>query len=251
MEVVQIMDRPGSIAAYDDEVSRGQHATRAFRSGWRARAVSVPATEFTGDFYLACELDDTVWFAVGDFSGHGLGAAIFTMMVREELERSIDHCRNRCLVEIVARLDALLRDELPSNRFASLVVGRADPDGRVTLVNAGHCLPLVLRRDGTVDAIEAGGPVVGIVPSPSWSSAAFRIVAGERLLVYTDGLIEARDDQDDEFGLSRIAGIASTADAESTVEALVREVGRFSGGRQEDDLTLFVLSREREGATDE
>lgn len=214
-----------------------------FPSGWRVRAVSLPATEFSGDFYIATEVDGALWFAVGDFAGHGLGAAIFGMMVREELDRAIDHCRYTCLVEMVRRIDAMMREELPSNRFASLVVGRADADGRVTMVNAGHCLPLVLRADGAFESVATGGPVVGIVPSPDWSSTVTEIRRGDRLLVYTDGLLEARDENEDEFGSDRIAAVARSADAESTIDSLVGEVDRFTRGRRHDDLTLFVLDR--------
>ena len=243
MGLAEIVGTPGRVVGPGDEEPRRLHASRAFRSGWQARAASVPATGFTGDFYLTCELDDTVWFAVGDFSGHGLGAAIFSMMVREELERSIDHCRNRCLIEIVARLDAILRDELPSNRFASLVVGRAEPDGRVSPVNAGHCHPLVLRRGGAVETIGTGGRVVGIVPAPSWTSASFEMASGDRLLIYTDGLMEAVDDDETEFGTQRIADVASGSGADATVEALLREVEQFRRGRRDDDLSVFTLSR--------
>jgi sigma-B regulation protein RsbU (phosphoserine phosphatase) len=241
VEELRIVPAPGIVP--DKPAGLGTHAVRRFRSGLQARATSLPATEFTGDFYTTCEIGDDVWFAVGDFSGHGLGAAIFAMMVREELDRSIDHCRHTCLVEIVGRLDGLLRDEFPSNRFASLVVGRAAQDGRVTLVNAGHCHPLVLRAGGALESIAPGGPVVGIVPAPAWSSTSTRLDPGDRLLVYTDGLLEARDADDDEFGTDRIAALASGADPGSTIDTLLDEVTRFTRGKRDDDLTVFMLSR--------
>jgi sigma-B regulation protein RsbU (phosphoserine phosphatase) len=215
----------------------------SFRSGWQVRAVSIPATEFTGDFYLVSEVDGAVWFAVGDLSGHGLDAAVFTMMVREELDHSIERSRYKCLVELVVRLDAALREALPSNRFVSLVVGRADPDGRVTMVNAGHCHPLVVRRDGAVESVRSGGPVVGIVPGATWSSSSVSLMSGDRLLVHTDGLPEARNEADDEFGQDRIVEFATKSSTESTIETLVGEVSCFAGGRRDDDVTLFLLCR--------
>lgn len=227
----------------DSPAGIGAHPVRRFRSGWQAQAASIPATAFTGDFYTTSEIDDTVWFALGDFSGHGLEAAIFSMMVREELDRAIDHCRHTCLVEIVARLDDVLRQELPSNRFASLVVGRADPDGRVTMVNAGHCHPLVLRTGGAIESVSPGGPVVGILPFPDWSSTSMWLGGGDRLLLYTDGLLEARSEHDEEFGLDRIAALAASAETDATITILIEAVSRFSSERRDDDLTIFMLSR--------
>jgi len=216
---------------------------RRFTSGWEARAHSLPATQFTGDFYLTCEIGDTVWFAVGDFSGHGLGAAIFSMMVREEIDHSLDHRGERCLLEIVDRLDAFMQEEFPSNRFASLVIGRAEADGKITLVNAGHCHPIIFRSSGEVETIAPGGPVIGIVPGAKWRAAETTLDAGDRFLLYTDGLMEARNREDDEFGLDRIIAAASAAVPDTTIDALLDEVTRFAEGRREDDLTMFVLSR--------
>lgn len=227
-----------------DMPSRGTpRAGRRFRSGWQARGVSHPATAFSGDFYTALEVDDDLWFALGDFSGHGLGAAIFTAMVQEELERVIDHDRNDCVLEIVASIDRTMREEFPSNRFASLVVGRAGRDGRVVLVNAGHPPPLVVRADGRAEGVPATGPVVGIVPAPRWGSVCIDLGPGDGLLLYTDGLPEARDATDEEFGFERIAETAIRSTLTTAIDTLVGEVGRFTGGRREDDLTIFVLSR--------
>jgi serine phosphatase RsbU (regulator of sigma subunit) len=110
-------------------------------------------------------------------------------------------------------------------------------------VNAGHCHPLVLRAGGALESISPGGPVVGIVPAPAWSSTSTRLDPGDRLLVYTDGLLEARDADDDEFGTDRIAALASGADPGSTIDTLLDEVTRFTRGKRDDDLTVFMLSR--------
>jgi phosphoserine phosphatase RsbU/P len=231
------------LRAPDIRTGRPSHPARWFRSGWQARAVSLPATEFSGDFYMTHEIGDEVWFALGDFSGHGLGAAIFAAMVQEELDRAIDHDRNSCLLEIIASLDSTMRDVFPSNRFASLVVGRAEPDGGVTLVNAGHPPPLVARATGEVDAIGATGPVVGIVPSPRWGSARSRLEPGDCLLLYTDGLLELHGGTGEEFGLQRIEAAARRSRPETAIASLVGDARRFAGGRRTDDLTIFVLSR--------
>jgi len=178
---------------------------------------------------------------VGDFSGHGLRASIFTMMVQEELDRVIEACNCANVAEIVAALDLSIRDVIPGNRFASIVVGRAEPDGTIHLVNAGHCPPFILRADGTIEMIGANGPVVGIVPGAGWCSSSITLDHGDRLLLYTDGLLEARNDEDEDFGLERIAETASQGPG--VIDRLIDAANRFSNGRREDDLTVFVLAR--------
>lgn len=216
---------------------------RRFPAGWEARAASVPATEFTGDFFATAEVDGRVFFAVGDVAGHGLAASILTMMVQEELERLIAETCCPDPVETVEALDRAIREELPSNRFLSLVAGRAEADGSVRVVNAGHPPPLVVRADGTVATIPAGGPVVGIAPFACWCPETVRLAPGDRLVVYTDGLLEARDGDGAELGADRIAEAAQGVPPAATVEALLGAARSFSGDRVHDDLTVLVLSR--------
>ena len=169
--------------------ARGRSQARSTYSG---RAISRPASEFTGDFYFTTRIDEILWFALGDFVGHGLHSAVYMAMVQEELERIIRSRTSMTPAQVVVSLDDTLREILPVNRFATLVVGRARQDGSIDIVNAGHSYPMVMRSDGTIEWINPHGPVVGIIPSARWEHESILLRSGDKLVLYTDGIEEAR-----------------------------------------------------------
>src|SRR5215213_1340305 len=126
-------------------------------------AVSRPARTFTGDFYYTHRHEDRLWIAIGDVAGKGLPAAIVMAMIQEELEHRIMSCAAaECdPARTMQRLHDFLLPLLPSNRFATAVIGWLDADGTLRLANAGHCPPLVLRADGTIEEIGSTGPIAG------------------------------------------------------------------------------------------
>ena len=130
------MDIAPAIAAHPfsppDTALHPTRENRVFhRSSYAVRAVSRPATEFTGDFYLTAWQGEDLWFALGDFAGHGLQSAIQMAMVQEELERILSSCDGMRPSEVIAALNVSMRGVMPSNRFATLVVGYARPDGAI------------------------------------------------------------------------------------------------------------------------
>ena len=127
----------------------------------RIHAVSRPARTFTGDFYFTHRHEQRVWIAVGDVAGKGLSAAIVMAMIQEELEHRIASCASaECdPARTVARLHEFLAPLLPRNRFATAALGWLDDDGTLTLVNAGHPPPIIIRRTGDLEEIGSTGPV--------------------------------------------------------------------------------------------
>lgn len=207
------------------------------------RAISRPATEFTGDFFLTMQIGEALWFALGDFAGHGLRSAIHMAMVQEELERIIPAADSAGPVSVVAQLDATLRQLLPINRFATLVVGRASEDGRMNIVNAGHSQPMILRGTGALELIDSHGPVVGLLPEARWTEQAIRLRAGDRIVLYSDGIGEAAARCClDEFGRERLADAVRNADAINPLDSILSAVDAFTEGERHDDQTLLILT---------
>jgi sigma-B regulation protein RsbU (phosphoserine phosphatase) len=209
-------------------------------------AISMPARTFTGDFWFTHAAGDRLWFALGDVAGKGLPAAIVMAMIQEELEHRITSCaRAGCdPATTMTRLDAFLKPLLPSNRFATAVIGWLDDDGSITLVNAGHCPPMIVRADGSIEEIDSTGPVIGIVPNARWCSTTLTLNAGELLVLYSDGVIEAASANGDEFGVEGIArslprSICSRAVASAIVDATTRHA---AGRAQYDDLSVMVIT---------
>jgi sigma-B regulation protein RsbU (phosphoserine phosphatase) len=208
-------------------------------------AVSIPARTFTGDFWFTRRTDDRLWFALGDVAGKGLPAALVMAMIQEELEQRINSCaRAGCdPTTTMQRLHAFLRPLLPRNRFATVAIGWLRDDGLLTLVNGGHCPPLVLRADGRIEAIDSTGPVVGVLERARWESATLMLDEGDKLLLYSDGVIEATSPDGDEFGQRGIERALPEryASAGAVATAIVEAVRQHARDAREDDLTVLVI----------
>lgn len=236
------MDTVPASAAH--QPSRRESPSRArSASRWHVRALARPATAFTGDFYFTSEFGATLWFAIGDFAGHGLPAAIHGQMVQEELDRAIRSCDCADPAEVVAITDRSIRAEIPFNRFATLVIGRADPDASLQLVNAGHCAPLLMRADGSVEWSDLRGPVVGIGPVLEWSTSRVALERGDTMLLYTDGVIETENASGEEFGPRRLREVVAGASNDDLLDTIESALVAFRSGAQQDDVTLLALTR--------
>jgi sigma-B regulation protein RsbU (phosphoserine phosphatase) len=209
-------------------------------------AISVPARMFTGDFWFTHRAADRLWFALGDVAGKGLPAALVMAMIQEELERRIASCaRAGCdPATTMRRLHEFLKPLLPSNRFATAVMGWLRNDGTMTIVNAGHCPPMLVRANGRIEEIDSTGPVVGIMNSSRWLSTTFTLNDGDRLILYSDGVIEAAAPDGSEFGVDGIVrSLSISSSARDVASAIHAAVSRHAGGARYDDLTLLVIGR--------
>ncbi|HEV8375828.1 MAG TPA: PP2C family protein-serine/threonine phosphatase [Candidatus Polarisedimenticolia bacterium] len=220
-------------------------------------AASLPARTFTGDFYLTHRDDEGTWLVLGDVAGKGLRAAVTMAMIQEELEqRLVEEVLTRCDPgEAMLRLHSFLRPLLPDNRFATVVIGHLWDDGTLAIANAGHCAMLIARRDGSVEAFDPTGPVVGMLDCPRWSTVTTRLDRDEALLLYSDGLAEARSPEGDEFGEASIRRILSSSRAAHRPSActilaeILAAFDRHSAGVLQDDLTVVVARRPGESET--
>lgn len=208
-------------------------------------AVSIPARRFTGDFYYTHRHGARLWFALGDVAGKGLNAAIVMAMIQEELEHRIGSCAATACdpSTTMTRLHEFLRSVLPQNKFATAVIGHLHDDGTLIIANAGHCPPLLLRRDGSLEETGSTGPVAGILPQAAWTSKRLKLGRGESLILYSDGVAEAVSDDDEEFGIARIKDAARGRTARQIGERILSAVNAHSGGKRTDDLTIAVLTR--------
>lgn len=212
-------------------------------------AISRPAGDFTGDFYLTHRHADTLWIVVGDVAGKGLHAAVIMGMIQEELEHRISSCAvTGCDPAVtLARLDLFLRSILPQNRFATVAIAQIRDGGSLTVANGGHCPLLIARRDGSIETIGSTGPVAGILPNGRWRSVVLPFRKGDTLLAYSDGVIEARSGDDEEFGLCRLQRLFADAASLDTVrevgDAVSASVRQHAGSRRDDDLTIVVARR--------
>ncbi|MEU7867753.1 SpoIIE family protein phosphatase [Dactylosporangium sp. NPDC049140] len=207
-----------------------------------------------GDFYGAHPIDDGAMFFLGDVSGKGVDAAVLTGQVRHSLRalRRVEDDPQRLLHV----LNDMLLEGLESTgegRFATMVLGTAQPRPsgglRLTLTGGGHLPPLVLRADGTVEAVELRGMLVGVTDDPVFGRQTLHLAAGETCLLFTDGVTEARGGHrgDEMYGLRRLTTALSGCSA-MPAPALAERVEQVTmdwlGGREHDDIAVFAVRAE-------
>ncbi|GAA4797587.1 hypothetical protein GCM10023200_37270 [Actinomycetospora chlora] len=200
-----------------------------------------------GDLYDVHEDEDRHrWgLTVADVCGKGPEAAAMTSLIRHTVHAEVRH--GLAPAEVVRRVNAaVLRHHGPARaRFATLAHGvlTVDPAGAtVTLVNGGHPPPLVLRG-GRTEWVEAPGTLVGVYPDLDLAEVEVRLGPGDVLLLYTDGVTEARGPEG-WFGADRLAALVATlagASAEEVADGVLAAVTDFQRGRLRDDVALLVV----------
>ena len=212
-------------------------------NGWEVSYHYEPAGPLSGDY---CDLVSTdagdLYFLIGDVSGKGVAAsllmsrlhAIFRSLIGAGLDVS----------QLVERANQIFTETTMRPYYATLVCGKAAVNGDVEICNAGHCPPLLLQNGG-VTSIAATGLPVGMFGQESYGVARVKLEKGDRLVLYTDGLSEARDQSNVEYGDDRLPSVlhdCQTLPARALVGRLLSDVQEFSSSvRTADDLTLMAI----------
>jgi len=212
--------------------------------GWRAAHYYEPAGLVSGDY---CDVVDAaqagVYFMVGDVCGKGVAASFVTAHLHGMFRALISmELPVKLIVEHINR--ALCRTNLP---YATLVCGRARSNGAVEICNAGHPAPLVVR-DGYVTALEESGLPAGMFADEEFSAFELSLEHGESLVLYSDGVSEARDFLGLEYGAPRLRKVIGERHAmhpSALVGACRDDLAAFRRGAEKaDDLTILVLGRD-------
>jgi sigma-B regulation protein RsbU (phosphoserine phosphatase) len=212
-------------------------------NGWEVSYHYEPAGPVSGDYCDLVSLDNgDLYFLIGDVSGKGVAASLL-MSRLHAIFRSLIGV-GLSVSELVERANQLFFESTMRPYYATLVCGKAAAHGEVEICNAGHCSPLLLS-DGNVTAIAATGLPVGMFCEERYSSTQIKLGKGDRLLLYTDGLSEARDQCDREYGddrLPALVGECHQLPAVALVNRLLEDVSEFSSARPKaDDLTVMAI----------
>ncbi len=210
-----------------------------------------PAQGVGGDYYDAFELPDgRLGLAIGDVSGKGISAALLMASLRACL-RTMTVVASMDLARLMEKMNQLVYESSAVNRYATFFFAVYDPGSRaLCYVNAGHNPPAVLRSsiDSPVIRLEAGGPVVGLLPDMQYEEQSVTLRSGDLLLAYTDGISEAMTEEDEEWGEERMlqAARASVAcNIEEIVRSIFQAADQFTAGAaQHDDMTLLFMKVE-------
>lgn len=215
--------------------------------GWEVHYHYEAAGLISGDYcdLLSRETDGGgLAFALGDISGKGVASsmmmtqlrAIFRMLASGDLPVHLQAERaNRVFCETTV-----------SNYFATLVFGRAGLSGEIEISNAGHCPPLLVQG-GKVTMIEATGLPLGLFCNGQYTTRKFQLKKGESLVLFTDGLAEAVNNYDSEYGTERLSKVVDqnqAASPQALLRACLDDLAAFTAGTpKRDDLTIMVIRR--------
>lgn len=205
-----------------------------------------PVLGVGGDYYDVIELEDgRIGIALGDVSGKGISAALLMASLRASL-RGMTLEGPSDLARMMQKLNRLVYESSAENRYATFFFASFDPRTlELRYVNAGHNPPVLLRTDGTVERLEAGGLVVGLLPMSSYEEQAAELRPGDVFVTYTDGISEAMTDQEEEWGEERMIAAIETArqgSAEIILADVFQAADQFTAGAdQHDDMTLLVM----------
>lgn len=216
-----------------------------FRSGAvETFGVSYPAKEVGGDYYDFIAHDDDLNIAIADVSGKGLAAAIVMSSLKSALQAFIDIEAD--FLRIVPSLNNIAHQNLPKNMFITAFYGRLNLEtNEFTYCNAGHNYPLLIREDGEIVELKTGGIILGIFPDATYEIGKLTLEKGDIILAYTDGITEAINTAEEEFGEDRLMEVIKSIknpDPQNLIQRIIQEVKQFQGDAdQYDDMTLFAV----------
>ncbi len=212
--------------------------------GCRLSAVCQPARTVGGDYYDVIRLgESTVAIAIGDVSGKGMGAALL-MSNLQAIVRAFAPAAT-APEELCTKANGLIAGNVASGKYITFFYAVVDTARmRLDYCSAGHNPPMLLRRDGTLETLAEGGPVLGIFPAADYVGGTVELKPGDYLLLFTDGITEAMNAKDEEFGEQRLGDLMRQVPggADECRERIMSAVTQFSSGNFHDDATVLVLT---------
>ncbi|MDX1672186.1 MAG: GAF domain-containing SpoIIE family protein phosphatase [Balneolaceae bacterium] len=217
-------------------------------AGYQICGTNIPAKEVGGDYYDFINLDDNrLGFCVGDITGKGMPAAMLmanlqaalrsqTLMLTEE---------SNCM----KNMNKLLHNSTESTKFATLFFGILDyQNDLISYCNGGHDQPIYMKDGAEASTLETTGMLLGVLEDAQYDKKEIQLNSGDLLVLYTDGITEAMNEEDEEFGQHRLINLIREnrdAQADTLMELITEEVQEHSRNvSQSDDITLMVIRKE-------
>jgi serine phosphatase RsbU (regulator of sigma subunit) len=218
--------------------------------GWQIAAYWQPAQAVGGDFYDFISFPNgKLGLIIGDVTGKGMPAALVMATTRSLLHYATLYATGGGSVrpgDILARVNEMCYPEIPANMFITCLIAVVEPESGLTrFANAGHSLPYQLTSRGPIE-LRATGMPLGLMPGMDYEEKETVLAAGDRLFLYSDGLVEAHNPQKEMFGSARLqAELATDAGGTGLIHSLLTQLAAFTGPgwEQEDDITSVVVER--------
>jgi len=213
--------------------------------GLEIATTSQPLRTLGGDYFDVLELGaGNLGICIADVIGKGVPAALLMSNVQATVRTLASELMPP--EELVARLNQSVHRNTAPGKFVTFCYCVADASTRqITYTNAGHCAPILVRASGEVIRLDAGGAVLGVFPKWSYGQATIKLESGDRLVLFTDGITEASNSRDEEFGEERLTQLISALrdrGAHELKNRILQTVSSFTAGRAQDDATLVVVA---------
>lgn len=214
-------------------------------NGWDIWLFTKPANDVGGDLVDYIRLDENrLSLVIGDIAGKGLGAALFMSKLQASVRAIAPTAKS--FSDLGAKLNEIFyRDGLP-NRFASMLYLELGTGRKIDFLNAGHNPPICISN-GLADELPPGAPALGLMADVKYQSQSVTLKTNDILLIYSDGLTEARNTRGEFFGMERLQDVLtknSKLNTETLGNKLIQETTAFIGdARPHDDLSVILLKR--------
>jgi serine phosphatase RsbU (regulator of sigma subunit) len=216
--------------------------------GFEISGLSHPARMVGGDYYDVIPLSDGRYvLAIADVSGKGVPAALLIAALRAAVQievRAVGSADE--LVAVVDRLNQMIFRDTNGNMFVTMVLALLDPiESTLTYCNAGHVHPLLCHADGAVESLDTGGCFLGIMPGLAYEHGVVELTPGALLTMYSDGVTDTMNEEQELFGLQRLIDTLITS-VEESAEGICCRLDELAGAFRKnaepfDDFTLLVL----------
>ena len=206
----------------------------------------IQARQVGGDYFDFLDFSGgRLGFVVGDVSGKGLGAALLMANLQAHLRGQFAR-HSEDIPGLLSSVNQLFQESAPAAAYATLFLGVYDDRTRVLrFVNCGHPPPLLFRRDGGIESLDTTSSVIGMFEDWTGTARDLKLHEGDLLALYSDGVIDARNAQDEEFGLERLVDnlkpyATDTSSASGVLSRAMSAVQRFAAGQPFDDMTMVI-----------
>lgn len=268
--VRDVTERTAQVQAFEKELEIGRRIQANFLpesipevSNWEVATYFEAAREVAGDFYDVFELVPGKYLAlvIGDVCDKGVGAALFMTLFRSLIRAScqfgllaekLDSAEGSVerVLELLSRSIAttnayISKTHANSSMFASVFFGVLDQEsGRLDYINGGHESPIIFRAGGGHEILDLTGGVIGLFPFASHTIATAQLEPGDLIFTYTDGINEAKNESEDQFGDDRILEMedAGWKSGEEFLQQILSRIHEFRGeAAQSDDITMLAV----------
>jgi len=214
-------------------------------AGFEIAGAWLPARLVSGDYYDVLKFDEhRVALCVADVVGKGMPAALLMSNLQAAVKAFASACT--APMDLCGQVNRLISNNIARGKFITFFYALVDDEARrLVYTNAGHSPPILLRHDGAVLRLDEGGALLGVFPDWKYRQEEVELASGDRLLLFTDGVIEAEDSEEQQFGEERLIELLKenrhlkAADLQRDV---LEAVAEFSHGNFHDDVTLIAMT---------